>query len=171
VNLLPNLRPFSPGPRAARRHRGFTLLEVLVATAIMGIAVAGLMANLRTSLLNASKLGDYDRAAMLARRQMDELMLVRPLPKGMPIDGLFPPERMEGRRCGWRAVVTPFEGQGAPGAPPAPGTRILERIALQIWWMQGGQRRTLDIAAYRPAVATDADLQLFGTGMGMGAMR
>lgn len=169
MNRPPNLHPTSAGSRAARGRRGFTLLEVLVATAIMGIAVAGLMANLRTSLLNASKLSDYDRAAMLARRQMDELMLVRPLPKGMPIDGLFPPERMEGRRCGWRAVVTPFEGQAAPGAPPAAGTRILERIALQIWWMQGGQRRTLDIAAYRPAVATDADLQLFGPGMG--AMR
>jgi general secretion pathway protein I len=155
--------------RSPASRRGFTLLEVLVATAIMGIAVAGLMANLRTSLLNASKLSDYDRAAMLARRQMDELLLVRPLPKGMPVEGLFPPERMEGRRCGWRAVITPFEGQGAPGAPPAAGTRILERIALQVWWMQGGQRRTLDIAAYRPAVATDADIRAFG--MGMGAQR
>jgi type II secretion system protein I len=152
-----------------RASPGFTLLEVLVATAIMGIAVAGLMANLRTSLVNAAKLSDYDRAAMLARRQMDELLLVRPLPKGMPIEGLFPPERMEGRRCGWRAVVTPFEGEGAPGAPPAAGSRILERIALQVWWMQGAQRRTLDIAAYRPAIATEADIQAFQ--MGMGAVR
>lgn len=158
-----------PATTRRRASRGFTLLEVLVATAIMGIAVAGLMANLRTSLLNASKLSDYDRAAMLARRQMDELMLVRPLPKGMPIEGLFPPERMEGRRCGWRAVVTPYEGQAEPGALPAAGSRILERIALEVWWMQGAQRRTLAIAAYRPAVATGDDIRAFE--MGMGAVR
>jgi general secretion pathway protein I len=147
--------------------RGFTLLEVLVATAIMGIAVAGLMANLRTSLTNVAKLSDYDRAALLARRQMDELLATRPLPKGMPLQGEFPPAVAGGRRAGWRAIVTPFESSAPPGAPPAAGSRILERIALEIWWMQSGQRRTMQLSAYRAAIATPEDANVF---QGLGAM-
>jgi len=149
--------------------RGFTLLEVLVATAIMGIAVAGLMANLRTSLTNASRLSDYDRAALLARRQMDELMAIRPLPKMGPISGVFPPQWTGGREAGWSAVVTPFESSAPLGAPPAVGTRILERIQLEVWWRQGGARRTMQLSAYRRAVATPEDVQ--AAQMGAGAMR
>ncbi len=57
------------------KPRGFTLLEMLVATAIMGIAVVALLANISTSMQNASRLTDYDRAALLAKRKMDELLL------------------------------------------------------------------------------------------------
>jgi len=153
------------------KQRGFTLLEVLVATAIMGIAVAGLMANLRTSLTNASKLSDYDRAAMLARRQMDELLATRPLPKMGEMSGVFPPQYTGGREAGWRAVVRPFEGSGAPGTPPAPGTRMLERIEMEVWWRQGGARRTMQVSAYRRSVATPEDVQAFQMQMSAGDMR
>jgi len=54
------------------KRAGFTLLEVLVATVIMGIAVAGLIAGLSQSVRNAARLSDYDRAAMLARTKMNE---------------------------------------------------------------------------------------------------
>ena len=64
-------------------RRGFTLLEVLVATAIMGIAVAGLIAGLSQSVKNASRLTDYDRAAMLARTKMNDLLL----DVNLPFDG------------------------------------------------------------------------------------
>jgi len=48
------------------RRRGFTLLEMLVASAIMGIAVTALLASLSASLHNAARLTEYDRAALLA---------------------------------------------------------------------------------------------------------
>ena len=59
---------------------GFTLLEVLVATMIMAIAVVGLLGNLHTSLRNTDKLADYDRAALFAQHKMDELLLEPGLP-------------------------------------------------------------------------------------------
>ena len=39
------------------RRSGFTLLEVMVATLIMGIAVVGLIVGLTQSVKNASRLG------------------------------------------------------------------------------------------------------------------
>ena len=56
-----------------KRNRGFTLLEVMVATTIMAIAVVGLLSSLSASLRNAARLTDNDRSALLARRKMDEL--------------------------------------------------------------------------------------------------
>ena len=59
------------------RHaqRGFTLLEVLVATAIMGVAVAGIMGGLTSATRNAARVMQYDRATMLARMKMDQLLV------------------------------------------------------------------------------------------------
>ena len=48
-------------------RRGFTLLEMVVATAIMGIAVVGLLSVLAGATRNAARLRDYDRVAQLAR--------------------------------------------------------------------------------------------------------
>ncbi len=55
------------------------------------------------------------------------------------------------------------------GAAPAPGSRILERIALEVWWTQGAQRRTMQLSAYRSAIATPEDIQAYQ--MGAGAAR
>jgi general secretion pathway protein I len=55
-----------------KARRGFTLLEVLVATTLMAIAITGLLGALRVSLTNASRLTETDRAAALARRPLDD---------------------------------------------------------------------------------------------------
>jgi general secretion pathway protein I len=127
------------------RRRGFTLIEMLVATAIMGIAVVGLIANLSASLRNASRLTDYDRAALLAREKMDELLLDPRLPRLGVIGGVFDPALAGNTPAGWSARLTPFEVP--PDAPP--GSEILEQLELQVWWGQKDRPRTLVIEAYR----------------------
>jgi general secretion pathway protein I len=128
-----------------KKNAGFTLLEVLVATLIMGIAVTGLIVGLSQSVRNAARLAAYDRAAALARSQMNELLLSDQL----PFDGLAE-GRFEGKPpAGWRAVTRPFETQANPG----PGSQVLQRIALEVWWQpDGGTRRTLNLAGYRKAM-------------------
>ena len=131
-----------------RRDQGFTLLEVLVATVIMGIAVAGLIAGLSQSAKNASRLTDYDRAAMLARTKMNELVLDVSLPFDGSLDGTFDRDQSGGIASGWRASLRPFD------VPPkaAPGTTILQRVALEIWWMPAsGTRRSIQLDSYRTA--------------------
>jgi general secretion pathway protein I len=136
---------------SARRkngERGFTLLEVLVATVIMGIAVAGLIAGLSQSAKNASRLTDYDRVAMLARTRMNDLLLDANLPFDGSVEGKFDPGQSGGVPSGWRAVLKPFD------VPPraGPGTVILQRVALEVWWMPAeGTRRSFQLEGYRQA--------------------
>ena len=132
----------------SRNARGFTLLEVLVATTIMGIAVAGLIAGLSQSTRNASRLTDYDRAAMLARTKMNDLLLDVNLPFDGNVDGQFDRDQSGGVPAGWRAVLQPFD------VPPraGPGMIILQRIALEVWWMPAqGSRRSIQLEGYRQA--------------------
>lgn len=140
-------------------RRGFTLLEVLVATLIMAIAVTGLMSALSTSLRNAARLTDYDRATLLGRQKMDELLIANGLPKGSTFEGGWDPGVTGGEQMGWRARLSPFEK--APGA--APGQPFLERVQLEIWWMSGGKRRTYTLEGFRRSVLTQEDMAVGAT--------
>ena len=110
-------------------RRGFTLLEVLVATVVLAVAITGLLSALTGSLNNISHVTEADRAAVLARRKMDELITVRELPRNQIIEGRW--DQATGVEGGWRAQVTPFE------APPdaGPGALVMDRVQLEIWWM------------------------------------
>lgn len=135
-------------------NRGFTLLEALVASLIMAIAVTGLLTAISTSLRNGSRLTDYDRAVILARQKMDELILATNVPTMIPIEGTWPPAMTGGAPTGFRAVITPFD------APPLarPGTPILERVQLEVWWMSDPEKRkTFTIDGFRKGVMTPAE--------------
>ena len=71
------------------RSGGFTLLEVLVATVIMAIAVTALLTGLSGAVRNASRLRDHDRVAQLARLRMNELLVDPGLPRNASLDGRF----------------------------------------------------------------------------------
>jgi general secretion pathway protein I len=136
-------------------QRGFTLLEMLVATLIMGIAVIGLMAEITASMRNATRVTNRDRAALLARSKMDELLLDPLLPLNTPAQGAFDPSLTGGVEGGWRALLTRFEMPPSP----APGQQSLDRMSLEIWWMAGGERRTFALTGYRAHVLRPEDLQ------------
>lgn len=123
------------------KQRGFTLLEVMVATLIMAIAVVGLLSALSTSMRTASRLTETSRAALLARQKMDELLI----DKKAATQGVWSADETGGVESGWRAEITPFE---VPDGAKA-GAAILERVGLEIWWMNGQQRRTFRLEGYR----------------------
>ncbi len=141
------------------KRRGFTLLEVLVATLIMAIAVTGLTSAISTSLRGAARLTDHDRAALLARQKMDELLVADGLPRLAPFEGTWGPEVTGGVSMGWIARLSPFElPKGA-----APDQPFLERVELTIWWMNGGQRRSFSLEGFRRSVLRKADMAGVGT--------
>ena len=132
-----------PWPAAARRSRpasrGFSLLEMIVATAILGIAIIGLMTLTTTVLANAARIREYDRAAMLARTKMNQLLVEEPLPLGMNLSGMFDAS------LGWEARVDPF----FLPPTPQPGRPMLVQIKLSVWWDSDGRRKRLQLESFR----------------------
>lgn len=140
------------------KRNGLTLLEVLIATLIMGVAVVGLLSAISTSMRSAARLTDYDRVAILAKAQMDALRLNFHLPPFSVIGGEFDSASTGGVQAGWRARTTPFDTAAGRSA----GTQILERIELEIWWMSGQQRRTFTLEAFRRRQLRAADVAAMG---------
>jgi len=136
------------------KQRGFTLLETLVATLIMGIAVVGLMSAITTSMRNATRVTNRDRAVLLARMKMDELLLDARFPFETVIQGSFDPVLTGGVDGGWRARLRRFEMP----PDPAPGKQSLDRLEMEIWWMSNGERRTFALNGYRADVLRPEDL-------------
>ena len=153
-------------------QRGFTLLEVMVATAIMAIAVVALLGGLTQSVNNASRLRERDVVMGLAKQQLNELMLEKRLPRSQPLTGRWEPRQLNpGMEAGWTAQLTPMILQ-APLVPPLPGQRphpvlvplpapvaspVLDRIQFEAWWTAGGRRRTMTLETYkRGFLAADA---------------
>ena len=141
--------------RSRRKTAGFTLLEVLVATLIMAIAVTGLLSALSTSLRNAARLTAYDRAAMLARQKMDELLIATRLPKGAPMEGGWDTYTAAGVPIRWRAVLSNSETRPNAGV----GSPYVERVQLEILWTEGGRPRTFSLEGYRRATVLPEDQQ------------
>ncbi len=143
-----------------RRQAGFTLLEVLVATLIMSIAVVGLMSNLTASLGNTSKLTEHDRATMLARQKMDELLIASKLPRYQPLEGQFDPAVSGGLEAGWKSQVILLD------APPGsgPGMPCVDMIQLQVWWKADGRVKTFVLEAPRRSTLELGDMERAGLG-------
>ena len=126
-----------PGSETARR--GFSLLEMLVATALLGAVIIGLLTLVTSSLSNAVVVREYDRAAMLGKAKMNELMMVSPLPIDQPLSGRYDEDWR------WEAVVTPFEA-----IPPVRvGGLMILRIQLLISWRNAAGDRQSELIGYR----------------------
>ena len=83
--------------RGVESH-GFTLLEVLVAFVIVGLAIAAATGAFETGIVGADRAGQQVRALILAESKLSELSTVEPLTAG----------QHEGRLASytWRATVT-----------------------------------------------------------------
>ncbi len=137
-----------------KNRRGFTLLEVLVASVIMAVAISGLMSAINTSLRSAARLTDYDRAVMLGRQKMDELLIAAKLPKLTPFEGTWDETITGGPPMAWRARLSPYEMPPNAGL----GTPFLERIQLEIWWTTQDRRRSFSLEGFRKSALTQDDM-------------
>ncbi len=119
-------------------EKGFTLLEVLVATAILGTAVAALFGLLSGALGNLSRLQAPEQALLLGPSKLNELLATGfETDDGViaetPLD-----EKIQGRwddRFRWESRSTRFRSS----PEPVPGETILVRVELDVFWESGPQ--------------------------------
>ena len=131
-------------PRVAR---GFSLLEVLVAFAILALVGTALFRLFSGGLSNASAAGDYSRAVLVAESVLAETASAQPLREGTT-QGTFDDGRIE-----WTAQVVPYM---PPGVNPDT-ERGSESMALRLFKVSvdvsfdapSGGRRTLSLATTR----------------------
>ena len=133
-----------PGESHASSSAGFTLLEVLVAFAILSVAVVAMIQGFAQGLRLLKVAGDHQRAVLLADQKAREV--VNPVvahDKGQ--EGAFDWERTV-------SIVT------TPDLERTPATRKwhVYQIDVKVRWgdTRGVQVVTLRIAAERPAAGT-----------------
>jgi len=137
---------------------GFTLLEAMVASLIMAIAISALLVNLHTSLRNVERLSSNDRASVFAQHKMDELLSDPTLGVLAHVSGPYLPDAAADPlqlQSGWSARVRPFE------YPPnlSSAVSLLEEIHLEVWFPRGGERKTFALNGYRAATLTQEEMQ------------
>lgn len=116
--------PHTPTPRSSARKAGFSLLEVLVALAIFGIAAGGMLVALGNHLKNVSFLQDHERAVRIASREMNSM---RRLPEFEETET----NGMEGH-FSWTSQITADGMDDWPGLDSATGTPA--RLSVTVQW-------------------------------------
>jgi general secretion pathway protein I len=137
------------GNRAARM-RGFTLLEVMLAFALLAFAMGLLIGMLANGLHQVSRAESSTEATLYAQSLLDPMGTLEPITPGER-DGYF-----RGNRYHWRLQVTPVADPAPRTAvPPAvPTTEVLTppvlySIALDVSWGAGQPAQTLHFATLR----------------------
>ena len=120
------------------RKNGFSLLEVAIATLLLGVAAVGMLSAIGSSVSAAGAARDRGEAGLLARSCMNELLARRSLEPGATFRG------KHGSASEWEAFVEPLEGFGVD----AKGNRLV-RVRLEWRWQRGGERRSIRLEGYR----------------------
>lgn len=120
-----------------RTQRGMTLLEVLVAASLLGVAFAALFGAFSVSLRTVSRLETRSRVLAFAEAQMNELLLSN-LQPGQRLRG----QGQDGMR--WEATTEIFDR--IHPAEPAANTPAVVRVQLTVFWpgRRGEQKFTLE---------------------------
>lgn len=138
--------------RAAPRRRqgGYTLIEVVVAFALLAFAMALLLGAMTNATRQVRAAGEYGRAALHAQSLLDQTGIGEALQPGRR-DG-----RLENGRYRWEMEIRPWRDPGAPPATaPILGAPQMMELELILRWGEGGPRQTLRVQTLRLITPND----------------
>lgn len=129
---------------AARSQRGYTLLEVIVAFAVLALALTLLLGTLSGAARQVRWSADAGRAALHAQSLLDQTGVGEALQPGSR-SGVF-----EDGRYRWTLQVAPYVDRSRP-SPVAiePGAPRLLNLALSVEWGDAGPRQRLRLQSLR----------------------
>lgn len=130
---------------APRRVRGYTLIEVIVAFAVLGLALTLLLGTLANGTRQVRWSADAGRAALHARSLLDDVGLAVPVEAGRS-SGTF-----EDGRYRWTLEIAPFVDLDAPPAAVGADTAgdALFELSLAVEWGEAGPREHLRVQTLR----------------------
>jgi prepilin-type N-terminal cleavage/methylation domain-containing protein len=136
------------------RTRGFTLIEVLVATAIAALLMVSLMRSFSLGLRMVGRAGDSLDAVLVAESTLAMVGRAIPLAPGERADRVGPYVR----RLRISRIVTPAETPGAPGISPgvsvgvSPGYGLTAyQVSVAVAWRHGLHERAVRLDTVRLA--------------------
>lgn len=125
-------------------QRGYTLIEVLVAFAVLAAALTLLLGILTGASRQVRWADEAGRAALHAQSLLDQVGVGEALQPGQREGGF------EDDRYRWTLVVENWRDPAVP--PPAtvdPGAPRLLRLQLEVRWGEGGPRERLRLDSLR----------------------
>jgi general secretion pathway protein I len=137
-----------PHPALAQQ-RGFSLLEVLVAFAILGISLGVLLQTFATGLRNAGASEDYTQATLYAESILSAIGRETPLKEGNhsgPINDRF----------SWRSAISAYT-EGLPD--PEKIRARAYRVDVEVLWGEPAKSRSVKLATLRLAPLEPANGQ------------
>ncbi|MEN5062310.1 prepilin-type N-terminal cleavage/methylation domain-containing protein [Luteimonas sp. TWI1416] len=131
-------------PGAGRGQAGYTLIEVIVAFAVLGLGLMLLLGTLSNGTRQVRWSADAGRAALHARSLLDGVGLSIPVAPGQRT-GSF-----EDGRYRWTLAMAPYvDPDLPPAAPLAQGGPQLYELTLAMDWGEAGPRERLQLRTLR----------------------
>lgn len=119
--------------------RGFSLIEIIAALAIMGIALAGLLRLHLISVAAADKAVGLVQATLLAEAKLNEFMGSSE-ESSQPLSGS---EQVGSALYQWNAVLGEEQVAGWPMRKP------LHRVDIRVSWGQGRSRQQVELSTFK----------------------
>jgi general secretion pathway protein I len=136
-----------------KRQRGFTLVEVMVAAAVLGMAATALFGLFSRSLTNLRTIHDLRQYHLAGEEIMNRVLLQTSLPPEAEAEGRI--ERLNAR---WVVGITPWYPLNLNGQP----REAVMKIDVQIVWPGRSAERSVKLETIKGSVISysNNDFQL-----------
>src|SRR5213594_4648046 len=125
-----------------KNQRGFTLMEVLVAASVLGIAATALFGLLSKSLSNLRKVEDLHRYELAAQDLMNRVLLQQTLPAPATAEGAI-----DNLGANWSVKITPW---APPTLEKKPGQAVL-KVEVEVTWPGVSSQRNIAVESLKAA--------------------
>jgi len=126
-----------------KREMGYSLMEVMLAFAVLALALTLLLGTLSGGMRQVHESADAGRAALHAQSLLETLGVDAPLVPGRS-GGEF-----EQGRYRWELDITPYRGPESAAQTGALNDARLLELTLKITWGEGGERQRWQVRSMR----------------------